>query len=116
MSRDDALLLDMLLAARKALRFTQGTEWPEFEKDELVQNAVMHVIQIVGEAATKISESFKNLHPEIPWKAISGMRHRLVHDYTRIDVPTVWRVVQSHLPPLIAQLEPLVPPENGQNT
>ena len=43
--------------------------------------------------------------------AIIGMRHRLVHDYTRIDVPTVWRVVQVHLPELIRQLEPLVPPE-----
>lgn len=112
MSRDDALLLDMLLSARKAIRFTQGVDWPKFESNELIQNAVMHVIQVVGEAATKVSDAFKTDHPEIPWKAISGMRHRLVHDYTRIDVPTVWRVVQTHLPPLIAQLEPLVPPEN----
>jgi uncharacterized protein with HEPN domain len=111
MSRDDALLLDMLLAARKAVRFTQGADWTKFEADELIQNAVMHVIQVVGEAATKVSDTFKTAHPEIPWKAISGMRHRLVHDYTRIDVPTVWRVVQTHLPPLIVQLETLVPPE-----
>jgi uncharacterized protein with HEPN domain len=111
MLRDEALLLDMLLSARKALRFTRGVDWAKFEADELIQNAVMHVIQIVGEAATKISDQFKTAHPEIPWKAISGMRHRLVHDYTRIDVPTVWRVVQVHLPPMIAQIEPLIPPE-----
>lgn len=88
----------------------------EFENDELIQNAVMHVIQVVGEVATKVSDAFKTAHPEIPWKAIAGMRHRLVHDYTRIDVPTVWRVVQTHLPPLIAQLEPLVPPESPPTT
>lgn len=111
MLRDEALLLDMLLAAHKATRFTQGVDWAKFEKDELVQYAVMHVIQIIGEAATKVSDEFKASHAEIPWQPISGMRHRLVHDYTRIDVPTIWRVVQVHLPPLIAQLAPLVPPE-----
>jgi uncharacterized protein with HEPN domain len=78
--------------------------------------SVMHVIQVVGGAATKVSDAFKTAHPEIPWKATSGMRHRLVHDYTRIDGPTVWRVVQTDLPPLIAQLEPLVPPENPSGT
>lgn len=111
MWRDDALLLDMLLAARKALRFTHGFDAPRFEADELAQNAVMHLIQIIGEAASKVSDALKSAHPEIPWPAIIGMRHRLVHDYTRIDVPTVWRVVQVHLPELIRQLEPLVPPE-----
>lgn len=116
MSRDDALLLDMLLSARKAIRFTQDVDSAKFNNDELIQNAVMHVIQVIGEAATKVSDAFKAAHPEIPWKAISGMRHRLVHDYTRIDVPTVWRVVQNHLPPLIAQLEPLIPPENPSGT
>jgi len=110
MWRDEGYLLDMLLAARKAIRFTRGMDGAQFSADELVQNAVMHVIQIIGEAASKVSDAFKAAHPEIPWPAIVGMRHRLVHDYTRIDVPTVWRVVQEHLPALIAQLEPLVPP------
>lgn len=70
----------------------------------------MHVIQIVGEAAIKISDDFKSTHPQIPWTAIKGMRHRFVHDYTRIDLPTVWRVVETHIPELIRLIEPLVPP------
>ena len=115
MWRDEAYLLDMLLAARKALRFTAGIDWPHFQGDELLQNAVMYTIQIIGEAATKISDPFKIAHPQIPWPAIIGMRHRLVHDYTRIDVPTVWRVVQVHLPELIAQLDPLIPPQPPTN-
>jgi uncharacterized protein with HEPN domain len=116
MWRDDALLLDMLIAARKSLRFTQGIDWTHFEQDELVQNAVMYVVQIIGEAATKISDDFKSAHSQIPWQAIKGMRHRLVHDYTRIDLPTVWRVVETHIPELIRMIEPLIPPDvSGSN-
>lgn len=66
MSRDDALLLDMLLSARKAIRFTQGVDWAKFENDDLIQNAVMHVIQVVGEAATKVSDAFKTPTPRSP--------------------------------------------------
>ena len=113
MWRDEALLLDMLLSARKALRFTDGMDWSRFQSDELVQNAVMHVIQVIGEASSKVTDAFKTAHPEVPWPAIVGMRHRLVHDYTRIDLPTVWRVVQVHLPELIRLLEPLIPPESS---
>lgn len=115
MSRDDAYLLDMLLAARKAIDFTREMDWARFAKDEVTQNAVMHVIQIVGEAGSKVSDAFQQSHAHIPWRAIIGMRHRLVHDYTRIDVPTVWRVIQVHLPQLIRQVEPLVPPPTSDS-
>jgi uncharacterized protein with HEPN domain len=57
MWRDDALLLDMLLGARKALRFTHGIDWARIEHDEIMQHAVMYAIQTVGEAATKISDT-----------------------------------------------------------
>jgi uncharacterized protein with HEPN domain len=64
----------------------------------------------VGEAAWKVSEEFRVAHPDIPWPQIAGLRHRLVHDYTRIDLALVWEIVQKHVEPLIAALEPLVPP------
>jgi uncharacterized protein with HEPN domain len=111
MWRDDAYLLDMLLAARKAQRFTQGTSWEHFHSDDLLQNATMRQIQIVGEAARKISPEFKQAHPEIPWHEIIGMRHRLVHDYFQIDPVRVWEVVEKDLPVLISLIEPLVPPD-----
>jgi uncharacterized protein with HEPN domain len=112
MWRDDAYLLDMLVAARKALKFTAGTTWAQFQEDEIAQNAVMHQIQIIGEAARNVSPECRESHPQIPWKRIVGMRHRLVHEYFRIIPERVWDVVARDLRPLIACLEPLVPPEN----
>ena len=77
-----------------------------------MQNAVMHLVQIVGEAAQNLSPSLKEAHPEIPWLEIVGMRHRLVHDYLHIDVDLVWDVVEQDIATLITQIEPLVPPDS----
>ncbi len=111
MWRDDAYLLDMLLATRKVQHFTQGVTWNQFRGDDLLQNAVMHLIQIVGEAARKVSPEFKQAHPEIPWQGIIGMRNRLVHDYFRIESSRVWEVIKKDLPALIPLIEPLIPPD-----
>jgi uncharacterized protein with HEPN domain len=111
MWRDDAYLLDMLLATRKVQQFTQGVTWNQFQDDEMLQNAVMRLIQIVGEAARKVSPEFKQAHPEIPWQGIIGMRNRLVHDYFRIEPSRVWEVIEKDLPALIPLIEPLIPPD-----
>ena len=111
MWRDDAYLLDMLLAGQKVLSFTQDVSWEQFQSDELVQNAVMRQIQIIGEAARKVSSECQQAHPEIPWQGIIGMRHRLVHEYFRIIPERVWDVVEKDIPELIRLIEPLVPPE-----
>jgi uncharacterized protein with HEPN domain len=111
MWRDDAYLLDMLLATRKVQQFTQGVTWNQFQGDDLLQNAVMRLIQIVGEAARKVSPEFKQAHPEIPWQGIIGIRNRLVHDYFRIEPSRVWEVIEKDLPALIPLIEPLIPPD-----
>ncbi len=113
MWRDDAYVLDMLLAARKVLEFTEGVDWVRFQRDELVQNAVMRQIQIIGEAARMVSPEYQREHPEVPWRDIVGMRNRLVHEYFRILPSRVWDVVEKHIPALIRLLEPLVPPEQA---
>jgi uncharacterized protein with HEPN domain len=85
MWRDDHLVLDMLIHARKARDFNAGMTWERFCADEMVQFATQRVLQIVGEAAWKVSDEYRLAHPDIPWSQIAGLRHRLVHDYTRID-------------------------------
>lgn len=112
MWRDDAYVLDMLLAARKVLEFTKGVDWDRFEHDDLIQNAVMRQIQIIGEAARQVSPEYRESHPEVPWKTIIGMRNWLVHEYFRILPDRVWDVVENHLAELVRLLEPLVPPED----
>lgn len=71
----------------------------------------MRMLEIIGEAARKISQETKNAHPDIPWKDITGMRNRLIHEYFRIDIEKVWDTVRNDIPVLITIIEPLVPPE-----
>jgi uncharacterized protein with HEPN domain len=111
MQRDEAYLLDMLLAAKEIRELAEGKTFEEFQRDRLLQLAVMRLIQTAGEAARKVSPEFKAAHPEIPWAAIVAQRHRLVHEYFRILPAKVWEVVREDIPPLIARLVPLVPPE-----
>ena len=116
MWRDEAYLLDMLLAARKIMLFTQAFDSERFSADEVMQQAVMRLIQIIGEAARKISEEFKAEHPEIPWTGIIGMRHRLIHEYFRIIPEKVWQVVEKDIPALITLIEPLVPTDQSRDS
>ena len=108
MRHDDALLLDMLLAAREAAELASGATFAAFECDRTLQLAVLKSVEIVGEAASRVSADTRELHPEIPWSGIVGMRHRLVHGYFNINLVRVWETVERDIPRLIAQLEPLV--------
>lgn len=110
--RDEAYLLDMLIAARKAISFAAHYTADSFRSDELVQNAVVRVLQVLGEAAQRVSPAFKANHPEIPWVEMAGLRNRLVHDYLNIDFVIIWDVVHGDLPNLISHIGPLVPPED----
>jgi uncharacterized protein with HEPN domain len=112
MWRDDAYLLDILIACRRVLKFTEGMNSEEFQKNEVVQYAVMIPLQIIGEAAGKISQPARDAHPEIPWKHMIGMRNRLVHEYFRIKLDKVWETIRDDVPKLIPLIEPLVPPES----
>ena len=113
MRQDDSYLLDMLVAARKAVTFAAGLTFAEFQRSDLHQNAIFKVLEIVGEAASRISAATQAAHPEIPWQEIVGLRNRVVHVYFEIDLGLVWQIVREDVPALITQLEGLVPPETG---
>jgi len=93
--RDAALLLDMLLAARDAKSFVAGLSEAAFVASRLHQNAVIRSLEIIGEAAGKVSVETCDAHPEIPWRNITGMRHRLIHGYAEVRLDLVWFVVQT---------------------
>lgn len=111
--RDAALLLDMLLAARDARTFVEGLDEAGFLASRLHQNAVIRSLEVVGEAANKISTDVKVRHSDIPWRDIIGMRHRLIHGYVDVRLDLVWSVVREHLDPLIASLADIVPGNGG---
>jgi uncharacterized protein with HEPN domain len=108
--RDAAYLLDMLQAAEKVRRFVQGKTQDAFVADEVLRDAVERNAEIIGEAARKVSEAFKNQHPEIPWRKMIAQRNVLVHEYDKISVDDMWTVATFHIPKLIESLAILVPP------
>jgi uncharacterized protein with HEPN domain len=115
MWRDEHLVLDMLIYARRARQFNSGVTWEQFLANQQLQYATQYSLQCVGEAAFKVSKEYQKAHGEIPWEKITTFRHRMVHDYPRVELPKVWAVVQNHHEPLISVLEPLVPPDTGQS-
>ena len=112
MSRDEAYLLDILLAARDAVSFVEGLDWERFKASKLHQDAVVRTLEVIGEAAQRISDTTKDKIPRIPWRELAGMRNRLIHEYFRVDVEKVWGTVKEDIPLLVSELEPIVPPED----
>jgi len=101
----------MLNAARAVLAFSAGLERGRFESDRKTQAAVLYELTVLGEAARRVSPEFQASHEEIRWREIKGLRNRLVHEYDRVDLDQLWRVLQKDAPDLIAKLEPLIPSE-----
>jgi len=95
----------MLDAAQAAIRVPGDHTAEEIESTEVLALALPHAVEIVGEAASRVSRAFCEAHPEIPWSAVTGMRHRIVHDYFAVDYERLCDTVRNDLPPLITQLE-----------
>ena len=108
---DEIRLRHMLDAGRKAMRVAQGRTRHDLDVDENLELSLMKAVEMIGEAASQVGETTRRQYPSIPWKQIIAMRNRLVHVYFDINFDILWQTVQDDLPPLIAQLEALVPPE-----
>ncbi len=116
MRRDEAYLLDIIIVANRAIHHLENLSWIDFETSQLHQDAVVHALEIIGEAANKVSKQFRDQHLEIPWELMIGMRNRIIHEYFQINLATVWDTVQKDLPALIMLIEPLVPAEDELNS
>ncbi len=108
--RDVVYVGHMLDMALKAVGKTQSLPRDAYDADENLRLALIHLIQVIGEAARQVSREFSDAHPEIPWANIIGMRHKVVHDYLGVDEDIVWQVVTADLPRLVAALELLAQP------
>jgi uncharacterized protein with HEPN domain len=107
--RDDQVYIEhMIDTANKAIGFVAGVSREEFDHNEQLRLAITHLLQIIGEAARRVSLKFRDAHPEIPWKAIVGMRSKVVHDYLNVDEDVVWDTVKNDLAPLVVELEKLL--------
>ena len=109
---DRSRLEDMLEAALAALEFAEGKTRASLDTDKQFQYAIRKAIEVVGGAASKVSQETRDQNPQIAWQPIIGMRNILTHVYMHIDYDRVWDVITEDLPPLVAQLEKIIPPDD----
>lgn len=111
MSRDAAYLLDIYQSAQIIQGFVLDMDEDKFNADIKTQDAVIRRLAIMGEAAKRVSSELKEHYPAIPWRSMSGMRDILVHDYNKVNLERVWRVIIDEMPQIILQIEPLITPD-----
>lgn len=107
-NRDTTYIRHMLDFSRQAVGFTRGGKRADLDTNIMLALAVTRLIELIGEAARKVSPDLRHSHPEIPWLQIIGTRDRLAHGYIEVDNDIIWRIVTDNLPALIKQLEKLL--------
>ena len=109
MKPDDRIRLHHIAdALNSAIRFVQGRRREDLDSDEMLAFALVHALQIVGEAAGKVSAETRAQRPGVPWSTMIGMRHRLVHAYFDINLDILWTTAAEAAPALLAQIQPLL--------
>ena len=108
--RDPAYLWDMLEAAREVERMVDDYDLVAFLNDRVLLLAVERSVEIIGEAARRVSMSYQTEHAEIPWHEIIGQRNILAHEYGQIDHELLYKTVTEDIPNLISMIEVLLPP------
>lgn len=103
--RDLIRLQHMLDATRKALHFCVGKQRADLDTDEMLALALVRLIEVVGEAASKVEPATQARYPSIPWPLIISARNRLIHGYDDVDLDIVWQILTQDLPALAGQLE-----------
>ncbi len=107
---DPGRLYHMLEAAEAVREFMAGKTVDDLTRDRLLRSAVERQVGIIGEAASKLSKTIRDANPHVPWDKVIRTRPILVHDYDRVQVDTLWRIASEHVPLLIEQVRPLIPP------
>lgn len=109
MKPDETVYLRHILDAIGLIeRYTAGLDQQGFVKNTLVQDGVIRQLEIVGEAAKRLSQSLRARYPDVPWQVVAGMRDKLVHDYMGVEVETVWLTVTASLPAFKAQIREIL--------
>ena len=104
-------LQDMQLCCSKVLRYSQGPTRQQFIADEMLVDAVLRNLEVLGEAAKQIPPAVRERHPQLPWRRIAGLRDVLAHAYFGLEEDTIWQIVSESIPALADQLDQVVEPE-----
>lgn len=105
---------DIRAAADKARAFVAGMSYDAFAADDKTAFAVVRALEIIGEAAKRIPPAVRDRYPAVPWRAMAGIRDKLIHDYISVNLEVVWKTVAEDLPGLVEEIEAIIralPPE-----
>ena len=109
---DDMVRLQhMLDTAREAVAMIDGMERSDLWRERMLELSLVRLIEVVGEAAARVTHGGQAKYPSIPWQQIVGMRNRLIHGYDQVDLHILWDTIEVDLPPLITELEKILEPE-----
>jgi uncharacterized protein with HEPN domain len=105
---DSVRIRHILDAAREAISFTDNRSRTDLDTDRKLNLSLVRLLEIIGEAARGVSEEFRQIHSDLPWNKMVGMRDRLIHGYFNVNLDVVWETITEDLPGLVAQLEKMV--------
>jgi uncharacterized protein with HEPN domain len=105
---DQVYLKHMLDHAREAVEMVAGKTQADLAQHRMLELALIRLVEIIGEAATRVSSEMKSSNPQVPWREIIGMRNRLTHGYDTVDLKVLWDTIAEDLPPLITDLEKII--------
>jgi uncharacterized protein with HEPN domain len=97
---DDLYLRHIRAACDRVAQYLTGVSWAAFEENMEKQDAVIRQLEILGEAAGRLSDPFRQAHPEMPWQRIKDLRNVLIHGYAHVDLTRVWEIAHESVPPL----------------
>ena len=103
----------MIEASEEALEYARNRRLSDVETDPALRHLLVRDLEILGEAASRVSSSLQAAHPEIPWRTMVNTRNRLIHAYFEIDMDIVWSTVQEALPQILSQLQTILKDENN---
>ncbi len=106
-------LEDIRQAAQKATAFLGGMGLEAFATDEKTAFAVVRALEIIGEAAKRIPQPVRDQYPDVPWRAMAGIRDKLIHDYVSVNLQVVWKTVTEDLPPLLPLIQRILDESGG---
>jgi len=116
MSKDDLVRLrHMLDSSMEAVALIHGKTRADLDTNRVISLALVRLLEIVGEAASKVTTATRQQTPNIPWSQIVSLRHRLIHGYDTINMDIFWKILAEDLPALIKELEGIKYPETGKS-